>query len=358
MVDHTHIHPRWIFAAFVLAVMILVAERMRHQGIPIPPGGLHEPTLAAVLSNSAVWGRFREWLQMQQSSPHTIRHYHTILWDFWAELEHSKVTGPDGHKMPRAWHQPRPRDLDRWLGRQCRPGKRNGGQPLARSSRAAYSRRVLSFYRWASRKRLLPGRNPLEDVVAVRRPARQPRALPLGDVGALLHWWADDPRISMMICLGYYQLLRVGEIVALSVEDFHLRADPPIVRVQGKGGREAWMPVNPALLPYLRAYLAGRPTNGPLIANLRYPGEHLSARYASHLLATAMRPVVGETGHALRHTGARQLRLLTSDIRAIQEALRHASIASTEIYLQDEPVMLAGLLARLPNPLAQGGNPP
>jgi integrase len=304
-----------------------------------------------VLSNHAVWGRFHDWMLAQQFRPETIRLYHTVLHDLWDDLATQKVTGPDGAKVPRQWQQIRPRDLQRWLDRPCKPGKWHAGRQHERSTLATYSSKVLAFYRLASVRRWLPGRNPLEDMKAVRRPQRRPRALPLGDVRALLRWWSDDPRMSMVLCLAYYQMLRIGEICRLSVEDIDFAASPPIMRVQRKGGVQAWVEISPGLRPFLRAYLAGRPSSGPLIENHRLPHQHLSPRYASHLLATAMRPIVGDSIHALRHTGASELRAAGVDLLGLQKVLGHASPASTMVYLDDRPGQLAGFLALLPDPL-------
>jgi len=299
------------------------------------------------LSNRQVWSRYRDWHLDQRHSPATVRHYRVVLHDFWATL------------APRPWSEVRRRDLDRWLDRRCRPHQAHAGQPLARNTRAAYSRRVLRFYTWASARRLLPGRNPFEDVAPERWAARRPRALPLDSVAALLHWLADDPRLYLMVCLGYYQMLRVGEIVRLSVEDVRLDTVTPMLRVQGKGGQETWMALNRALVPHLRAYLAGRPPNGPLIENRRRPGAHLSAGYGAELAARALRPLVGDSLHALRHTGATALRDATGwNLLVVQRALRHASAASTQGYLDDAPELLAGFLELLPDPLERQRSAP
>jgi integrase len=156
-----------------------------------------------------------------------------------------------------------------------------------------------------------------------------------------------------MVLLGYHQALRVGEIVRLSVEDVALGADPPMLRVDGKGGREAWMELSGALVGPLRVWLATRPPSGPLIPNWRFPASHLSARYASHMLAAVTRPVIGDSGHALRHTAATQLARLTRDPFVVQRALRHASVAEQAAYVDVE---LGAALALLPDPLGDGAS--
>lgn len=324
--------PRMLVWAFIFAVVVLVAERcVHHQVIP---------EMAAVMSNSAVWGHYRDWLIGKQRSPVTISEYYRTLRDLFGYLHTQKVTGPDGAKVPRQWHQVRPQDYYRWLDR-----------PLARNSQHTYSKRVLHFYRLAARKRWLPGRNPLADIDPVRPAARKPRALPLDSVG-LLFAQLTDLRLNMMVQLAYYQLLRIGEICRLSVEDLDFSSVPPMMRIQGKGDQETWMDINSALVPGLRAWLVSRPPTGPLIPNYTHPGEHLDPKYASHLLAVAMRPIVGDSAHALRHTAATELLAATDEnIRKVQVALRHGSIKSTEGYVLTRPGRLVAWLDLLPDPL-------
>jgi integrase len=176
--------------------------------------------------------------------------------------------------------------------------------------------------------------------------------LPVSAVGELLVELASDRRLVMMVILMYQQGLRVGEVCRLSVEDIALGADPPRIRIDGKGGQEDWMPLSAALIPGLRAWLLTRPSSGPLIPNYRFAGEHLSARYGATLLAAAMRPVVGDSGHALRHTGATQLARLTRDPFIVQAFLRHANLGTLSVYVGGAPG-LAAALARLPDPLHQ-----
>lgn len=329
-------HSRLLFTAFVLAVVVMAVERCCHHDLPAIP------VLVGVLSNHHVWRRYEQWLLESRHSRNTIDHYSTVLHGFWGYLER--------RRPPRAWHQARPKDLQGWLNQPCRAGGPNAGHPRSRNTCASYSRHAKNFYAWASKRRLLPGRDPFAEFTPVRWAARRPRALELSVLGKLMVEIADDQRLWLMAMLAYYQLLRIGEIARLSVEDLLLDNATPMVRVQGKGDREVWMPLNPALVGPLRAFLLTRPPTGPLIPNYRCPSEHLGPTYAAHLLARAMRPITGDSAHALRHTGAQQLRLLTKDPFLLQEALRHASLTTVEAYVKREPQLVAEALARMPRP--------
>jgi site-specific recombinase XerD len=65
---------------------------------------------------------------------------------------------------------------------------------------------------------------------------------------------------------------------------------------------------------------------------------HLSAAYVSKLMS---RELDGATGHQLRHRYAtRAYQLGGNDIRAVQELLGHASVATTQIYTAVQPESL------------------
>lgn len=293
-----------------------------------------------ILSNQQAWLKFKADLDARGASPRTVHVYRVPLKDFWQQIEQRKGG---------AWYHATPADFKRYLERRCKPGTRNAGQPLARNTRAHYSDRILRFYAWATQTGLLP-RNPLVGCVAERWARSRPRALRLEQVATALELL--DGRERVMCALGYYQMLRVGEMARLSVEDVHLTGRVPLIRIQGKGGYEDWMDVTPALVPILRAYLATKPPSGPLLENYARPGAHLSADYCARLLARALRALVGDTGHALRHTGATELLIATGDnVYVVQQALRHRTLKATQVYLAARPGRLAGQLARLPDPL-------
>jgi len=255
------------------------------------------------MTEDDVWRHYERLLRWRRRSPETIHLSNVVLHDLWADLARRGVK----------WGRLTPDDVEVWLGRRCHPGKRDAGLPLSKGTRSTYGRKVATFYAAAAERGWLDGGNPLADWRPPPRPARRPRALPISAIGQLMVELAADRRLLMIVALGYHQGLRIGEICRLSVEDLALSADPPTIRIDGKGGREVEMDLSPTLVPGLRAWLLTRPARGPLIPNYRFPSEHLSPRYGARLLAAAMRPMVGDSGHALRHTAAQQLRRLTAD---------------------------------------------
>src|SRR5262249_20599073 len=128
--------------------------------------------------------------------------------------------------------------------------------------------------------------------------------------------------------------LRVSELCALDVGDI----DGDFVHVRrGKGGKARLVPIGSAARRALDAYLVVR-RPGPgrdedaLFTNAR--GGRLTARSVQrNLKAHAGAAGVGAaTPHTLRHSFATHLLDGGADLRAIQELLGHASLASTQVY--------------------------
>lgn len=96
------------------------------------------------------------------------------------------------------------------------------------------------------------------------------------------------------------------------------------LRVHGKGNKTRIIPLATALA----LELLDRPRG------YVFPGRidgHLSAPYVSKLLSWNLPP--GVTGHMLRHRAAGHYYAGTGyDLRATQELLGHASVATTQIY--------------------------
>jgi integrase/recombinase XerD len=151
----------------------------------------------------------------------------------------------------------------------------------------------------------------------------------------------DDPlafRDRAMLELAYGAGLRVSEWIGLEVKD--VAFEEGLVRVFGKGGKERLVPIGRTAIGALAIYLRelrsrlerGRGKNR-LFLNAR--GEPLSRMGAWKIL----RKYVERAGirkevspHTLRHSFATHLLEGGADLRAVQEMLGHADIATTQIY--------------------------
>jgi integrase/recombinase XerC len=151
----------------------------------------------------------------------------------------------------------------------------------------------------------------------------------------------DDPvavRDLAMAELFYSSGLRLAELAGADVRDLDLLADQ--VRVRGKGRKERIVPVGRAAEAALRRWLAvrdglaagGAGDRGALFVSRR--GRRLSARTVQRRVQALYRRagIAGRRVHSLRHSFATHLLDAGADLRAVQELLGHASLATTQVY--------------------------
>jgi integrase/recombinase XerD len=200
---------------------------------------------------------------------------------------------------------------------------------------------LRSFYRHLRREEILD-RDPTADLRAPRKSQRLPHVLSRAEVARLLAApRGTDPaalRDRALLELMYACGLRASEATGLEVGDVDLRH--AILRARGKGSKERLVPVGREAVNAVRIYLErGRPVlvgvreQAKLFVNQR--GGALTrqglykivARHASACgLGGKMSP------HTLRHTFATHLLAGGCDLRAVQEMLGHADIATTQVY--------------------------
>ena len=190
-----------------------------------------------------------------------------------------------------------------------------------------------------------------------RRPRRLPKTLPQAPLGkaltALPAGTAVARRDRALLELLYGSGLRLAEAVGLDLSsvDWGQRT----LRVVGKGDRERIVPLSQharvALLAMLRDRQGRpRPVPRPQGAAGAAPGDEplflgpggrrLSPRTVQRAVAAALGTIASSTGvspHALRHSFASHLLDAGAELRAIQELLGHASLASTQVYTQVNP---------------------
>ncbi|HEV3271885.1 MAG TPA: tyrosine recombinase [Candidatus Methylacidiphilales bacterium] len=136
----------------------------------------------------------------------------------------------------------------------------------------------------------------------------------------------------------YASGLRAGEITGLRLESY-LREEK-LLRVIGKGNRERVVPVGEKAVAALDRWLArGR----PLLVKPKTGGEIFLGEHGRRLTTARVWQIVRETArlaglqkkiwpHLLRHSFATHLLGHGADLRAIQEMLGHASLATTQVY--------------------------
>ena len=211
------------------------------------------------------------------------------------------------------------------------------------------------FYAWLGREGRIDG-NPVQDVRAPRAPRPLPKALGVDEAMQLADHVQpeDDPwleaRDAAMVELLYGCGLRVSELAGLDLVAGAaaqregrgwLDLQAAEVHVLGKGGKRRSVPLGSQAIAALQRWIAMRAavpgTRGDGAAAL-FPGQRgtrltpqaiwqrLRRRSQGAGLAVPVHP------HMLRHSFASHLLQSSGDLRAVQELLGHASIASTQVY--------------------------
>jgi tyrosine recombinase XerC len=214
-------------------------------------------------------------------------------------------------------------------------------QGAARTTIARKVASLRSFYRFLLREGVV-GHNPASDLTLPRLEKRLPIFLDEAEVLRLLE--APDPsdlagrRDRAILEILYSTGMRIGELAAVSIEDVDLLGE--VVKAKGKGKKERLVPLGRAALEALKDYLAvrsavagGRRAGRALLVNKT--GGRLSDRgirriFDKHARAAGL--AAEATPHTLRHSFATHMLNRGADLRAIQELLGHASLASTQIY--------------------------
>ncbi|MBF4160465.1 tyrosine recombinase XerC [Nocardioides acrostichi] len=277
-----------------------------------------------------VLGAWERHLAVERDlSAHTVRAY---VGDVAGLLEHARrlgLAGVEGLDL---------RVLRSWLARQQSSGR-------SRTTLARRATAVRTFTAWLARS----GQVPLDVGSSLASP-RPHRVLPAvlrrdeaEDLVRAAAERADDGSAAGLRDVAVLELLyatgiRVGELCGLDVDD--LDAERRVVRVLGKGRKERSAPYGAPAAAALDAWLAGgRPSlvtaeSGPALF-LGVRGGRVDQRAVRSMVHRRIADVPGAPDigpHGLRHTAATHLLEGGADLRAVQELLGHASLATTQRY--------------------------
>jgi len=266
------------------------------------------------------------------------------------------------------WASVSPAHARRWAAQLRAGGRQPRGIALVLSC-------WRGFYTWLGRQGVIAA-HPLQAVRAPKAAQPLPKALDVhdalrlaahlpqpagpapkagGTVGAESDTAAGQPlaarvpdwqalQTHCLVELLYGSGLRIAEALGLDVRPSSaalgwVDAQAGEVQVLGKGGKWRTVPVGAAALQALAQWLAARAQAGldagaaALFVGAR--GARLTPQVARRQLQ-ALAASAGLAGrvhpHMLRHSFASHLLQSSADLRAVQELLGHASIASTQIY--------------------------
>lgn len=261
-------------------------------------------------------------------SAHTVRAY---LGDLVSLLTHLSRLGSD-----------RLTDLDRrslrsWLANQHTRGK-------SRSTLARRTTTVRGFTAWLVRTGRLTS-DPAAGLASPKPHRALPPVLRADEASSLIEAIvvdAEDGPVSQrdlaILELLYATGIRVGELCGLDVDD--LDRERQVVRVLGKGRKERTVPYGAPAARALARWLAegrpqlARPGSGAALF-LGSRGGRIDQRAVRRMTHERIAEVPGAPDigpHGLRHSAATHLLEGGADLRAVQELLGHASLATTQLY--------------------------
>ncbi|MFQ6132800.1 MAG: site-specific tyrosine recombinase XerD, partial [Armatimonadota bacterium] len=213
---------------------------------------------------------------------------------------------------------------------------------LARSTVSRKVTSIRSLHKFLVRERSLET-DITEDIDLPKSSRRLPPALSVQEVERLIEAPDTDKpaglRDQAMILTMYAAGLRLSELLSLQLGDVNVQEG--VVRCLGKGGKERMVPLADRSVRAVQRYLEeARPAyagkyadeNALFLTNRGRPFSRtgfwrMLRRHAAK--AGLGKPV---TPHMLRHSFATHLLAGGANLRAIQEMLGHANIATTQIY--------------------------
>lgn len=184
--------------------------------------------------------------------------------------------------------------------------------------------------------------DPSDRLESPRRSRKLPDTLNAAECQRLVEGPGADEKLGWrdraLLELAYGAGMRVSELVDLTPADLFM--EEQVVRIFGKGSKERLVPLGRKVISSVSIYLHElRPkldngkTRNRLLLNAR--GQPLSRVGAWGIVKrAAVRAGITKrvTPHTLRHSFATHLLEGGADLRAVQEMLGHADLATTQIY--------------------------
>ena len=309
-----------------------MTEYPRPRAAPQPNADVAPSTSSATAAASsddvaATWRVEQFARSLTSLSDHTVAAYAADVRGFASWAARAGVAGPDGVRRT---------ILRRYLAYLTT-------REYARRSIARKAAALRRYFKWLVRAGHLPT-DPTLGLQARGGDGRLPRVLERRDLDELLDGATpeDEPdwrrrRDDAVLEVLYGSGLRVGELCGLDLAALDL--DRSAVTVLGKGAKERRVPLSNPAIQALRSWLRvrrevvpddvvsvrGRPI---LFANER--GRPLTPRDVRRILDR--RSPSPTHPHALRHSFATHLLDGGADLRAVQELLGHADVATTQRY--------------------------
>lgn len=225
--------------------------------------------------------------------------------------------------------------------------------PATRSSRAGARYALIAYYKFRGREDGWPANRLLLPPAPYRLP-RPFSAEVLTDLLAAARLIGGVHQLVAEMLA--YTACRRCEVRTAAWHQFDLDATNPVWYIAGKGAQRRGpkprqVPLHPSLLTTLRAWRAADPHATVLFPSTRSRDGCLSTTTIGAITdaVCAAAGVERATPHRWRHATATIALAQTMDLRAVQEFLGHASLASTQIYTGVLPGRLVEVVHALPD---------
>lgn len=263
--------------------------------------------------------------EQRRQSPHTITNYRRDLGKLLAAAGECPLASLTVHQVRRFVAQLHGGGL--------------GGRSLARTLSA-----WRGFFTWLGRRGDMPA-NPCDGIRPPKSPKRLPTALSVDETARLLDGAPDDDdapelaaRDAAMFELFYSSGLRLAELAALDLVALDSALHEGEIRVLGKRSKARIVPVGRKACEALARWKAERAAlaaaGEPALFVSRQGGRLGHRGIQLRLKRAALRAGLASHvhPHMLRHSFASHVLQSSGDLRAVQDMLGHASIASTQVY--------------------------
>jgi site-specific recombinase XerD len=301
-----------------------------------------------------------EWLDAGRAdglSPRTLEDYHDKIYKYWWWRTHDARYADMGGQHPQSVTRKEARDYAIYLrnsqkvrwGELVRPGK----ETLSPASVASYGRVVKVFFAWLITEGYIdddPFAGKGVSFNTKHKEARVVKVVDAGDLEKIFNYlmnsnrlqYYNGPRNLAIIALLTDSGIRRGELLGLKVDDFDLENNRCIVN--GKTG-ERWVHFSEACRVAIKGYFNMREIwHQGIYPEMWLTDESQPLGYHGFsVMITRLRNAtsVNFHAHSLRHTFATTLASQGIDLFALKALLGHASISTTQIYVNQNTETLA-----------------
>jgi site-specific recombinase XerD len=185
--------------------------------------------------------------------------------------------------------------------------------------------------------------NVAEGLIPPAREYKEPRVLTTKEYQALLRACSHDIRDAAIIELLLQTGIRLSELARLTLDDVDLPkrvsrdpTDTGTLFVYGKGRKERTISLNYKACKALKAWLKIRPNVDSSSLFVSKFLEPMSPRAYEYVVKKYLKEagIKRASVHTLRHTFATHHVAKGTSLRTVQEALGHADLKTTSIYVQ------------------------